>query len=73
MISQKQDSSYGRHYRGKSYELLCDQCGEVGVFEDTFNSCVEYAKDNKWKSKSVRTKDQYQRYIFSHYCPKCKD
>ena len=73
MINQLTDGDYGRHFRGRAYELFCDICGEIGVRQETFKECVDYAKKNKWKSKSIRTKDSYQRYLWCNYCPKCLD
>lgn len=54
----------------KPFELICDQCGAVGVKEGTFQECVDFAKKWKWQSKSVRT-NGYPRFIWSHLCRKC--
>ncbi len=62
----------GRYTCTSDYELVCDVCGEVGVSQGTFSECVDYAKENKWKSKSYRTKDSFRRYQWTHYCKDCK-
>jgi hypothetical protein len=58
--------------RNSSFELVCDICGDIGISHDSFANCVKFAKVNKWKSKSFRTTDRFQRYKWAHYCAKCK-
>lgn len=46
--------------------LVCDDCGEEIEF-DTFQECVDYKKENGWKS----VKDCYGNW--QDICPDCVD
>lgn len=60
-----------RYTKSEVYQLACDVCGDIGEI-GSFKDCVKWAKDNRWKSKSHRTKDSFNRYIWTHYCGECK-
>lgn len=56
------------------YEIICDKCGKIGIGDTDFHGCISFArnKKNRWKSISARTTEIDQRYLWAHYCPKCK-
>lgn len=51
-------------YKNK-YTVFCDNC-EGGAELDTWDECVEYMRENDWKTELVGEK-------FNNHCPECQE
>lgn len=51
-------------YKNK-YMVICDNC-EDGTELDTWDECMEYMRDNEWKTKLIDGE-------FNNYCPECQE
>lgn len=69
MIAPVNSNDYGKK---ALYRLICDSCGKEGRY-GLFSECRQAIKDKGWKCKSIRTKSQDERYLWSHLCKLCKE
>lgn len=68
MIVPINDNDYSKK---ALYTLICDACGRVGRSQGTFAECKQACIDKGWKYKSIRTKSEAERYLWSHVCKVC--
>jgi len=51
---------------GDTWEITCDDCGEFEEVEGDFQDCLNFLKEEKWRT----TKDEGD---WVHYCPDCQN
>ena len=50
----------------EAFEITCDECGECEEIDGDFNECIDWTKENGWKTvKEGRD--------WCNYCPECQE
>lgn len=49
-----------------TFEIVCDDCGKSEEVEGQFQDCLDFMKENNWRSV-------YDEGDWYNYCPGCKD